>query len=234
MLFEILTLFPSMFEGVFSDSIIKRAMDKKKIAISIENIRNYSEDNHSSVDDYPYGGGPGMLMMPQPLAKAINASQNRLVKKSPKVIYFSAHGQTLTHEVAQQLTQEESLILLCGRYKGIDHRICEKYVDLEISVGDFILSGGEIPAMILIDAVTRLIPGVLGNRESAERDSFFTGLLSAPEYTRPEVFEEMAVPAVLLSGHHENIRKWQLEQAQQLTQKRRPDLWKKKLINKTE
>ena len=226
MFFEILTLFPSLFDGVFTDSIIKRAIDKGLISIHIENIRDYSEDTHKSVDDYPYGGGPGMLLKPRPLSKAIRAAKERLASHAPKVIFLGPRGETLKHETVEELQKEKGLILLCGRYKGIDHRICEKYIDREISIGDYILSGGEIPATVLIDAVTRLIPGVLGNDESAGHDSFFDGLLSPPQFTRPEVFEKMRVPEVLLSGHHKKIELWQRQQAEKMTKKNRPDLWK--------
>lgn len=223
--FEILTLFPSLFDGVFTDSIIKRAIDKELISIHIGNIRDYSEDTHKSVDDYPYGGDPGMLLKPEPLSKAIRAAKERLSSHSPEVIFFSPHGEALKHDVIEGLRKEKGMILLCGRYKGIDHRIREKYVDREISIGDYILSGGEIPAMVFIDAITRLIPGVLGNEESAGRDSFFNGLLSPPYYTRPEIFENMGVPEVLLSGHHQKVKEWQRQQAEKITKKNRPDLW---------
>ena len=226
MFFEILTLFPSLFDGVFTDSIIKRAIDKKLISIHIDNVRDYSEDTHKSVDDYPFGGAPGMLLKPEPLLKAIRAAKERLSSHSPKVIFLGPRGETLKHDIIEGLQKEKGLILLCGRYKGIDHRIREKYVDREISIGDYILSGGEIPAMVLIDAITRLIPGVLGNDESAGCDSFFKGLLSPPQYTRPEVFESMRVPEVLLSGHHQKIKEWQRQQAEKITKKNRPDLWK--------
>ncbi len=227
MFFEILTLFPSMFDGPFSDSIIRRAVEKGLVSIRFVNFRDFTDDKHRTVDDSPYGGDPGMLLKPEPLAKAITASRERLAAQSPATVCLSAQGAPLTHEVVESLSREQSLILVCGRYKGIDQRIIDKYVDREVSVGDYVLSGGEIPAMIVVEAVTRLIPGVLGNSESAGRDSFFKGLLSPPQYTRPEVFEGMKVPEVLLSGHHENIRKWQEEQAAKLTQERRPDLWKK-------
>ena len=231
MFFEILTLFPSMFEGVFTDSIIKRAIEKGLISINIDNIRNYSQDTHKSVDDYPYGGDPGMLLKPEPLSKAIGAAKERLSNHRPKIIFLSPHGEVFKHDVVEGLLKEEGLILLCGRYKGIDHRIREKYVDREICVGDYILSGGEIPAMVLIDAITRLIPGALGNEDSAGRDSFFNGLLSPPEYTRPEVFEDMHVPEVLLSGHHRKIKEWQRKQAENLTKQNRPDLWEQYIRN---
>ncbi len=227
MFFDILTLFPSLFEGVFSDSIIHRAVEKKLLSIHIDNIRNYSQAPHYSVDDYPYGGDPGMLMKPEPVTMAIQAAKKRLSRCSPKVIFLSAQGERLDHSIVEGLQKEKGLILLCGRYKGIDHRVCEKYVDREISIGDYILSGGEIAAMVLIDAITRLIPGALGNSESAGRDSFFNGLLSPPYYTRPEIFKELRVPEVLLSGHHQKIREYQVDQAEKMTSIRRPDLWKR-------
>ena len=228
MFFDILTLFPSMFQGVFSDSIIKRALEKELISIDIHNIRDYSDDDrHKTVDDYPYGGDAGMLLKPEPVARAIKDARMRLEEHRPVVVFLSPHGELMNQTVVESLLKENALILLCGRYKGIDQRICDKYVDREISVGDYILSGGEIPAMALLDAVTRLIPGVLGNRESAENDSFYNGILSHPEYTRPEEFEGMRVPPVLLSGHHANIIKWQREQAIEITKAKRPDLWQK-------
>jgi len=228
MFFDILTLFPAMFQGAFSDSIIKRAIEKGFVSIDLHNIRDYSEDDrHKTVDDYPYGGDAGMLMKPQPLARAIADAKSRLEEHDPKVIYLSPQGELLTHNVVESLLNEKALILLCGRYKGIDQRILDKYVDKEISVGDYVLSGGEIAAMAVVDAVTRLIPGVLGNRDSAEGDSFYKGLLSHPEYTRPEEFEGMKVPSVLLSGHHAQILQWQKEQALEITRRKRPDLWEK-------
>jgi tRNA (guanine37-N1)-methyltransferase len=227
MLFEILTLFPDMFAGPFSDSIIKRAREKGLVSIRFVNFRDFAGDKHHTVDDAPYGGDPGMLLMPGPLAQAITASRERLDGRSPKVVCLNAQGMPFTHTVAESLSRETALILVCGRYKGIDQRVIDKYADMEISVGDYVLSGGEIPAMIVVDAVARLIPGVLGNSESAGRDSYFNGLLSPPQYTRPEEFEGMKVPEVLLSGHHENIRKWQKEQSEKITKVRRPDLWKK-------
>jgi len=227
MIFEILTLFPGMFEGPFADSIIKRAVDKGLVSIRLVDFRDFTDDKHRTVDDSPYGGDPGMLLKPEPLAKTLAASRQRLFETQPKVICLSAQGSPFTHEMAESFSREQSVILLCGRYKGIDQRILDKYVDQEVSVGDYILSGGEIPAMVVVDAVTRLIPGALGNSESAGKDSFFNGLLSPPQYTRPEVFEEMKVPEILLSGHHQNIRIWQKEQAEKMTRTRRPDLWEK-------
>lgn len=225
MFFDILTLFPAMFESPFSDSIIKRAVEKKLVSIHIDNIRDYTQDKHRTVDDYPYGGDAGMLMKAQPLAKAITAARMRRAQHAPRVIFLTPQGRKLNQRIVNELATENSLVLVCGRYKGIDQRIRDKYIDDEISVGDFVLSGGEIPAMVLLDAIVRLIPGVLGNRDSAEKDSHFEGLLSPPQYTRPEVFEDMSVPEVLLSGHHKNIREWQQRCAQEITRNRRPDLW---------
>lgn len=228
MFFDILTLFPSMFTGAFSDSIIKRALERKLISIDIHDIRDYSDDlKHKTVDDYPYGGNAGMLIRPEPLAGAIKDAKERLKELEPLVIYLSPQGELLDQQIVKSLLDEKALILLCGRYKGIDQRVCDKYVDREISIGDYVLSGGEIPAMVMVDAITRLIPGVLGNRDSAENDSHFNGLLSCPQYTRPEIFEQMNVPEVLVSGHHANILKWQKEQSIEMTRKRRPDLWEK-------
>jgi tRNA (guanine37-N1)-methyltransferase len=228
MIFDILTLFPSLFSGVFSDSIIGRAVESNLVSIALHNIRDYSEDErHKTVDDYPYGGDAGMVLMPGPLAKAITAAKERHKEHKPLVVFLSARGEVFNQKVVERLLGEQALILLCGRYKGIDERICERYVDCEISLGDYILSGGEIAAMAVVDAVTRLIPGVLGNRESAEADSFYNGLLSHPEYTRPELFEEMRVPEILLSGHHAKIARWQHEMAIAITKKRRPDLWER-------
>lgn len=225
MFFEILTLFPAMFEGPFSDSIIKRGREKGLISIGLVNVRDFADDKHRTVDDYPYGGDPGMLIKPQPLARAIEASRRRLRGLRPKVIFLTPQGERLDHRIAYGLSREKALILLCGRYKGIDQRIIDHYVDQEISIGDYVLSGGEIAAMALVDAITRLIPGVLGNDESAGVDSFFNGLLSPPQYTRPEKFENIKVPVVLLSGHHKNIKLWQMEQAIAITKVKRPDLW---------
>ena len=228
MFFDILTLFPSMFSGVFTDSIIRRAIDNKLISIDVHNIRDHSEDDrHKSVDDYPYGGDAGMVLMPGPVARAITASKERLVGKKPFVVLFTPRGEVMSQDVVKSFLVYESLILVCGRYKGVDERISERYIDREISLGDFVISGGEIAAMAMVDAITRLLPGALGNQESAQTDSFYNGLLSHPEYTRPEEFEEMKVPAVLLSGHHANIASWQREKAIEITKQRRPDLWER-------
>ncbi len=228
MIFDILTLFPRMFDGVFTDSIIDRAVRRKLVSIAVHDIRSYSTDTrHMSVDDYPYGGGAGMVLKPQPLTDAIRAAKNRHPATRSSVVLLSPHGRRLDHTLVTELLDEETLILVCGRYKGIDQRVRDSLVDREISIGDYVLSGGEIPAMVVVDAVTRLVPGVLGDRESAESDSFYGDLLGAPQYTRPEEFEGARVPEVLLSGHHENIRRWQREQAESLTRRLRPDLWER-------
>jgi tRNA (guanine37-N1)-methyltransferase len=228
MLFDILTLFPDMFAGAFSDSIILRAQERGLVSVEFHNIRDYSTDErHKTVDDYPYGGDAGMLLKPEPLAAAISASREKHVALSPKVVFLSPQGALLDHGVVESLCGEKALIVVCGRYKGIDHRIRERYVDVEVSIGDYVLSGGEVPAMVLVDAVTRLIPGVLNNRESAEADSFYNGLLSYPQYTRPEEFEGIKVPEILLSGHHARIEAWKRDQAERITKARRPDLWEK-------
>ncbi len=225
MFFDILTLFPGMFEGAFSDSIIKRAVEKQLISINIRNIRDFSHDKkHNSVDDYPYGGDAGMLLRPEPITNSIKESKKSLVGCNPKVVYLTPSGERLNQNIVKSFLGEKSLILLCGRYKGVDQRVIDHYVDREISIGDYVLSGGEVPAMVLLDAITRLIPGVLGNLDSAQEDSFYGGLLSHPQYTRPEYFEDMKVPDVLLSGNHAKIRQWQQRKAMEITQQRRPDL----------
>jgi tRNA (guanine37-N1)-methyltransferase len=228
MFFDILTLFPAMFQGAFADSIIRRAQERGLVSIELHNIRDYSDDQrHGTVDDYPYGGDAGMLLKPQPLAAAITALKERRASCAPKVIFLTPQGELLNQAVVESLLAEQALIVVCGRYKGIDQRIREKFVDREISIGDYVLSGGEVPAMALVDAITRLLPGVLNSRESAEADSFYSGLLSYPQYTRPEEWDGMRVPEILLSGHHVNITAWQREQAMKITQERRPDLWEK-------
>jgi tRNA (guanine37-N1)-methyltransferase len=233
MLFDILTLFPGMFEGAFSDSIIQRARERGLVSIEISPIRDYAGDRrHGTVDDYPYGGDAGMLLRPEPLAAAITSRRERHAALNPKVVFMTPQGDLLRQSVVESLLGEQAIIILCGRYKGIDQRIRERYVDREISVGDYVLSGGEIPAMALVDAVTRLIPGVLNSRESAEADSHYDGLLSYPQYTRPEEFEGARVPDVLLSGHHLRIREWQQSQAEAVTRARRPELWEEYLKKK--
>jgi tRNA (guanine37-N1)-methyltransferase len=225
--FDIITIFPEMFRGVIDESIVKRALEKKLIGLDVEDLRNYTTDKHSSVDDYLYGGIPGMLMQCGPWSRALLAKKEARKGLRSRVIYLSPQGRLLTHGVVRELASLESLILVCGRYKGIDQRIIDEFVDDEISVGDYVVSGGELPAMLLVDAVTRLLPGVLSDTDSAETDSLFSGLLESPNYTRPELFNGRRVPEVLLSGHHENIRKWRLEQSREQTKRKRPDLYEK-------
>ena len=209
---ELLTIFPEMFESFLSASIIGRAREAGLLDIHATDIRPYSQNKHKNTDDYPFGGGAGMLMLAQPIADAMKA-----VTRPPfqgKRIYMSPRGVPLTQALAQQLSQEERLVILCGHYEGVDQRVLDKYIDMEISVGDYVLTGGETAAMVLIDCVSRLVPGVLGSAESAGDESFSNdGLLEYPQYTRPRVFEDMEVPEVLLNGDHKKISQWRREQA---------------------
>ena len=220
---ELLTIFPEMFESFFSASIIGRAREAGLLDIHATDIRPYSQNKHKNTDDYPFGGGAGMLMLAQPIADAMKA-----VTRPPfqgKRIYMSPRGVPLTQALAQQLSQEEQLVILCGHYEGVDQRVLDKYIDMEISVGDYVLTGGETAAMVLIDCVSRLVPGVLGSAESAGDESFSNdGLLEYPQYTRPRVFEDMEVPEVLLNGDHKKISQWRREQALLATARMRPDL----------
>ncbi|MBZ4646231.1 MAG: tRNA (guanine37-N1)-methyltransferase [Petroclostridium sp.] len=226
MRFDVLTLFPEMFEAVLGESIIGRARSRNIIELNFINIRDFSEDKHRRVDDYPYGGGSGMVMQPMPIYNAYKSIIKDLSHK-PKVIYLTPQGKVFTQSFAKELANEKHLILLCGHYEGIDERIIEEIVDIEISIGDFVLTGGEIPAMAVIDAICRLIPGVLGQEESFRDESHFSGLLEYPQYTRPPEFLGKKVPEVLLSGHHANIQKWRREQSVIRTYMKRPDLLEK-------
>ncbi|MDE5412990.1 tRNA (guanosine(37)-N1)-methyltransferase TrmD [Alkalihalobacterium chitinilyticum] len=220
---DILTLFPEMFTGVFGSSILKHAAEKGQVTFNVVDFRNYAENKHRKVDDYPYGGGAGMVLMPQPIFDAVDD----LVKDKqtkPRVVLLCPQGERYTQKKAEELAKEEHLILVCGHYEGFDERIREHLVTDEISIGDYVLTGGELGAMVITDSVTRLLPGVLGNETSAVTDSFSTGLLEHPHYTRPADFRGMKVPDVLLSGHHENIKNWRHEQSIERTKKRRPDL----------
>lgn len=221
--FSIITLFPEMFTNFFSQGVIGRAVKKGLIEVAVYNPRDYTFDKHRTVDDRPYGGGPGMLMMVQPLTDAI-ASAKAAASKQVMVVYLSPQGRKLDFEGVQTLSQYNDLVLVAGRYEGIDERIIETLVDQEWSIGDYVLSGGELPAMVLMDAVSRLIPDVLGHNQSAVEDSFTNGLLECPQYTRPETYQDKSVPEVLLSGDHEKIRQWRLIQSVKRTQQRRPDL----------
>jgi len=222
---DILTIFPPMFEGVFQHSIIKRSVEKGHAELVIHDIRDYASNKHKKVDDYPFGGGSGMVMMIQPIADCIEALKKERVYD--EIIFLTPDGVTFDQGLANQLSLSTNLILLCGHYKGIDERIREKYITREISIGDYVLSGGELAAMVLVDSLVRIIPGVLNDETSALSDSFQNHLLSAPVYTRPATYDGMEVPAVLLSGNDKEIRLWNEEQAISRTQKRRPDLYQK-------
>lgn len=221
MKFDVLTLFPDMFECL-NQSIIGRAKEKELIDINLINIRDFSNNKHKKVDDTPYGGGAGMVMMPDVVYDAYSSIQN---KENAKVIYLSPKGKVLNQEKVLELSKQEHLILLCGHYEGIDQRVIDEIVDEEISIGDYVLTGGEIPAMVLVDSVSRYIQGVL-KQESTQEESFTNNLLEYPQYTRPEEFHGQKVPEVLLSGHHENIRKWREQKSLEITKQKRPDLLK--------
>lgn len=230
---ELLTIFPEMFDSFLNASIIGRAREAGLLDIHATDIRPYSQNKHKNTDDYPFGGGAGMLMLAQPI---VDAMKN--VTRPPfqgKRIYMSPRGVPLTQALAQQLSQEERLVILCGHYEGVDQRVLDKYIDMEISVGDYVLTGGETAAMVLIDCVSRLVPGVLGSAESAGDESFSNdGLLEYPQYTRPRVFEDMEVPEVLLNGDHKKISQWRREQALLATARMRPDLLDKANITPAE
>lgn len=224
---DILTLFPEMF-NIFDYSIIGRAREKGIVNISAHNIRDYSLDKHNKTDEYPYGGGAGMVMTVQPSADAIED-----IKKvnSGKVIFLGPRGRTFNQEIAKELSAEKELIFFCGHYEGIDERLY-KYIDMEISLGDFVLTGGEMACIPVVDSICRMLPGVLASAESYMEESFYNGMLEYPQYTRPEDYKGDSVPAVLLSGHHENIRKWRRRQALKITKERRPDLFEKLTLSK--
>ncbi len=224
MKFDVITLFPNMFESPLSDSILKKAIEKGLLEVELHQLRDFSDDPHKTVDDRPYGGGAGMVLKPEPLARAIKAIEK---KKSSLTILLTPQGKPLKHNIVKNLAGYEQLILVCSRYEGVDERIRERYIEEEISIGDYVVTGGEFPAMILIDAVSRMIPGVLGNSESVESESFSDGYLEYPHYTRPENFEGLKAPDVLLSGNHKEIEKWRREKSIERTKKRRPDLIEK-------
>lgn len=224
MKFEVLTLFPGMFEGPLTESILKRARENGLIDVGLHNIRDFACDRHSVTDDYPYGGGAGMVMKVEPLAACIE--QVKAGNPSSRVILTTPRGRSFNSAVAEELAGEESLIIICGRYEGVDERVRELFVDDELSLGDFVLTGGELAAMVIIDAVSRFVPGVLGCDQSAVTDSFSDGLLEYPQYTRPASFRGLEVPKVLLSGNHQEIEKWRRRQSLKCTAVVRPDLLK--------
>jgi tRNA (guanine37-N1)-methyltransferase len=219
---DVLTLFPAMFAGPLDESIVKRAREAKLLDLKINNLRDWTHDRHKTVDDPPFGGGPGMLLKVEPLFEAIESLQ----REKTKVILLSPSGRKFTQEIARELSQETDLLLVCGSYEGFDERVREALADDELSIGDYVLTNGALPAMVVIDAVARLLPGVLGDDESSHDESFSAGLLEYPQYTRPAEFRGMKVPEVLLSGNHAEIEKWRHEQAKLRTEKQRPDLLK--------
>ncbi|GAW92827.1 tRNA (guanosine(37)-N1)-methyltransferase TrmD [Calderihabitans maritimus] len=221
---DILTIFPEMFQGPLQTSIIGKAQEKGLLEINLVNIRDYALDKHKSVDDYPYGGGAGMVMKPEPIFRAVEAIRGEDFYPQCRTILLSPQGELFNQEKAQELAASSRLILICGRYEGFDERIRQHLVTDELSIGDYILTGGELPAMVVVDAVSRLIPGVLGDEESAREESFTFGLLEYPQYTRPKEFRGYSVPEVLLSGHHQRIRRWRRKEALRRTWLRRPDL----------
>jgi len=228
---DILTIFPEMFEAVLNESILKRAQKKGLLKVNVHNIRDYSLDKHRKVDDRPFGGGPGMVMQPEPIFKAVGQIKSKAKGQKTKIILLSPKGKTLNQAFAKKISRHKHLILICGHYEGIDERVRERLVDLEVSIGDYVLTGGELPAMVLIDAVARLIPGVLGRRDSLIDETFQDNLLEYPQYTRPEVFKKMRVPAVLISGNHKEIKEWRKQQALKLTRLKRPEFLKRRKIN---
>ena len=219
----LITLFPEMFEALTGFGISGRAVNQGLVEVSSFNPRDFTEDSHATVDDRPYGGGPGMVMMIEPLRKAISAAKD-WIQGEPLVVYLSPQGKVLQQSAVNQFATQQSLILIAGRYEGIDERLIELEVDQEWSIGDYVLSGGELPAMVFMDALIRQLPGALGHKESASQDSFAEGILDCPHYTRPDQYEGLDVPEVLLSGNHEKIRQWRLKQSLLRTKQRRPDL----------
>jgi tRNA (guanine37-N1)-methyltransferase len=226
---DIVTLFPEICRAPLSESIMKRAQEKRIVDLHIHNLRNWTTDKHHVVDDAPFGGGQGMVMKPEPIFAAVEdlkQQTSNVQLQSPTVILLSPAGRRLDQELAKQLSQEAHLVIVCGHYEGVDHRVIEHLIDLEISIGDYVLTNGAIAAVVLVDSIVRFLPGTLGHEQSADDDSFSNGLLEAPQYTRPADFRSWKVPEVLLSGNHAEIAKWRKEQAMRRTRENRPDLLK--------
>ncbi|MDO9190011.1 MAG: tRNA (guanosine(37)-N1)-methyltransferase TrmD [Sulfurimicrobium sp.] len=235
--FDVVTLFPPMFEAVTASGITRRAQEQSRYQLRLWNPRDFTSNNYRTVDDRSYGGGPGMVMLAEPLERAITAArqaQSAAGAEQTRVVYLSPQGRLLDHALVMDLVDTGGLILLAGRYEGVDERLLQRQVDEEISIGDYVLSGGELPAMVLMDCIIRQLPGVLGDAESAEQDSFVNGLLDFPHYTRPEVYQGERVPEVLMSGNHALIQKWRLKQALGRTWQRRPDMLAKRQLTKEE
>ena len=222
MIFDILTIFPGMFQSPLAESLLKKALDKGVLQVRIRNLRDFTEDKHRMTDDYPYGGGAGMVMKPEPVIRAVEEIKGQ--HSEARSVLLTPQGDPFHQRVAREMSAHPHWILICGRYEGLDERVRMSAVDREISIGDYVLTGGEIPALVLIDAISRYIPGVLGCAESVEEDSFARGLLEYPQYTRPPVFREMAVPDVLLSGNHAQIERWRRQESLRRTLRRRPEL----------
>ena len=235
MRFHVVTIFPAMFDGLLDVGVLKRAINNRLIEVNLTDIRDFTTDKHRSVDDYQFGGGSGMLLKPDPLFKSVESIQKQQsLDINVPVILMSPQGRTLTQKIVEDLSRFENLVLICGRYEGVDERVREHLVTDEISIGDYVLSGGELAAMVLIETISRLIPGVLGSIESAEDDSFTSELLQNPQYTRPSLFRDWSVPEVLLSGDHKEIEKWRRQEALRRTHQRRPDLLDKNKLTKDE
>lgn len=235
--FDVVTLFPTMFDAISQHGITARALQNKLYNLSLWNPRDYTTDNHRTVDDRPYGGGPGMVMLAEPLEQAIQAAKARQVAAGvirPKVIHMSPSGKPLTHEIVMDLVAEQGLVILASRYEGVDQRLLDRMVDAEYSIGDYVLSGGELPAMVLMDAIVRQLPGALGDADSAIEDSFVDGLLDCPHYTRPEEYLGVKVPEVLSSGNHAKIKQWRLKMSLKRTRDQRPDLLAVRSLSKEE
>ena len=231
--YHVLTLFPEMIEQGLNTSILGKALDKDLITLEAINIRDYTTNKHHKVDDYPYGGGAGMVMQAQPIYDAYKSIEERIECK-PRVIYLTPQGKVFNQEMAREFAKEEHLVFLCGHYEGVDERVLEEIVTDEVSIGDYVLTGGELPAMVMIDAISRMVPEVLNNEDSAQFDSFHDNLLEYPQYSRPEIWNGKQVPPILLSGHHANVEKWRREQSIMRTLERRPDLLEHANLNKKE
>jgi tRNA (guanine37-N1)-methyltransferase len=223
---DIVTLFPEICRGPLSESIMKRAQENRIVELHIHNLRDWTTDKHHVVDDAPFGGGQGMVMKPEPIYAAVEDLKSQIANRKPQILLMSPAGRRLDQQMAQQLSQESHLIIISGHYEGVDHRVIEHLIDLEISIGDYVLTNGGIAAVVLVDSIVRLLPGTLGHEQSAADDSFSNGLLEAPQYTRPADFRGWKVPEVLLSGNHAEIAKWRKEQAIKRTRENRPDLLK--------
>jgi tRNA (guanine37-N1)-methyltransferase len=231
---DILSLFPKMFDGPFDESIVKRAVDRGLVSLFIHNFREFAHDKHNTVDDYSFGGGEGMVLKPEPLFEAVESIKGTMGDSAGPVILLTPQGRLFCHQIAQELSKEQNLVLICGHYEGVDERVREHLVTDEISIGEYVLTGGELAAMVVVDSVVRLLPGALGSEQAASEDSYAKGFLEYPQFTRPRVYRGWEVPEVLLSGNHKEIARWRWEQAIERTLLRRPDLLAKASLSKEE